>query len=145
MNNIDWHQRADSTPLTVHNITNGKKETPSNGEKVTKYSPRDGRLLYEFDSTDTATVNRAVANAKEAFNDGRWSALSVYDRRLVLLKLADLIEDHKEQFALYECLDVGKPITNALQGDVVSAQIALRNSAEYAEKILSSTGFDGMN
>ena len=143
MISIDWHQRAESTPLTIHNIINGKKETPSGGEKVAKNSPRDGRLLYEFNSTDTATVDRAVANAKEAFNDGRWSALSVYDRRLVLLKLADLIEAHKEQFALYECLDVGKPITRALQGDVVSAQIALRNSAEYAEKIVSSTGFDG--
>ncbi len=143
MISIDWHQRAESTPLTIHNIINGKKETPSGGEKVAKNSPRDGRLLYEFNSTDTATVDRAVANAKEAFNDGRWSALSVYDRRLVLLKLADLIEAHKEQFALYECLDVGKPITSALQGDVVSAQIALRNSAEYAEKIVSSTGFDG--
>jgi len=67
----------------------------------------------------------------------------VEDRRGVLLKLADLIGGHSEQFALYECLDVGKPIARALQGDVVSAQIALRNSAEKAERVLSSTGFDG--
>ena len=56
MTSIDWHQRAESTPLAVHNIIDGKKEIPSGGEMITKYSPRDGRLLYEFASTDTATV-----------------------------------------------------------------------------------------
>ena len=129
MNSIDWHQRAESTPLTVYNIINGKKEISSGGEKITKYSPRDGRLLYEFSSTDTATVDRAVANAREAFNDGRWSNLSVGDRRTILLKLADLVEAHQELFALYECLDAGKPISNALQMDIPSALISLRNSA----------------
>lgn len=143
MTSIDWHQRADSTPLTVHNIINGKKETPSGGETVTKYSPRDGRLLYEFSSTDIATVDRAVTNAREAFNDGRWSQLSVGERRAILLKLADLVETHQEQFALYECLDVGKPISNALRMDIPSALMSLRNSAETAERVLSSTGFDG--
>jgi len=139
---IDWHQRADSARLMVHNIINGKKETPTGGETITKYSPRDGRLLYEFSSSDTATVERAVVNAREAFNDGRWSQLSVGDRRAILLKLADLVEANKEQFALYECLDVGKPIGNALQTDIPSAISSLRNSAEIAERVLSSTGFD---
>ena len=65
------------------------------------------------------------------------------DRRAILLKLADLVETHQEQFALYECLDVGKPISNALQMDIPSAFMSLRNSAESAERVLSSTGFDG--
>ena len=143
MTDINWYQRADQVRLKVTNIINGTKEEATDGESILKYSPRDGRLLYSFLGSDTAIVDLAVVSARAAFNDGRWSALSVYDRRIVLEKLANLIEENKEEFALYESLDVGKPIERALHGDVVSAQAALRNSAEKAERVLSSTGFDG--
>jgi len=143
MNSTNWHELADSNKLAVYNIVNGKKEALFGDDKIDKHSPRDGRWLYSIASGDDSLVDRAVGSAREAFNDGRWSGLSVFDRRKILVKLATLIETHKEQFALYECLDVGKPIASALQGDVRSAQIALRNSAENAEKLLSSTGFDG--
>ena len=35
-----------------------------------------------------------------------------------LLKLADLVEEHQEELALYESMDVGKPISNALTADI---------------------------
>ena len=143
MNSTDWHELASNNNLAVFNIINGKKEALLGDDKIDKYAPRDGRLLYSITSGDNSIVDSAVASAREAFNDGRWSGLSVYDRRKTLVKLASLIETYKDQFALYECLDVGKPIECALQADVRSAQIALRNSAELAERVLSSTGFDG--
>ena len=143
MNSINWHELADNSNFAVYNIVDGKKEELFGDEKIDKYAPRDGRFLYSISSAGDSLVDRAVVSAREAFNDGRWSALSVYERRKTLVKLASLIETHKEQFALYECLDVGKPINNALQMDISSAQIALRNSAEKAEIVLSSAGFDG--
>jgi len=143
MTNINWCQRADEAELAVKNIINGHKEQATGGESISKYSSRDGRLLYSFVGSDAATVDLAVACAKEAFDDGRWSALSVGERRGILLKLADLIEVHKEMFALYECLDVGKPISNTLQVDIPSARHSLRNSAESAERVLCSASFDG--
>lgn len=153
MTAINWHQRADEIELSVCNIIDGisqecrgkgaaDKDTIEN-TLITKYSPRDGHLLYSLSPGDSVTVNQAVASARQAFNDGRWSKLSVYNRKIVLQKLADLIEQHKEEFALYECLDVGKPITNALQNDIPSAVYTLRSCAEKADRVLSSTGFDG--
>ena len=73
-----------------------------------KHSPRDGELLYSFRDGDSSLVNRAVVNARQAFEDGRWCELPAQQRKSVLQKLADLIEVHKEEFALYESLDVGK-------------------------------------
>ena len=145
---IDWHQRADTASLKVFNFIDGLAEdgkTKNNlgDNPICKYSPRDGQLLYQIPQGDSAAVERAVQAAKIAFEDGRWSGLSVWDRKTVLNKLADLIEAHKEEFALYESLDVGKPITNALQGDIPNAAYSLRGCAEKADKVFSSTGFDG--
>lgn len=142
MAETNWNQRAKETKLTIQNFINGQYEDTIGDKTITKYSPRDGSLLYSFQSNDKAAVNRAVANAREAFNDGRWRGLSVYKRKAVLQRLADLIETHKEDFALYECLDVGKPITNALNGDIPRSVSTLRNAAEGADKLLSPSGAD---
>ena len=143
MTAIDWHYRVKETNLSVRNYINGQYEHSPGEELISKYSPRDGSLLYEFRNGDSATVNQAVDNAKQTFKQGIWSGLSVYHRIAVLQKLADLIEAHSEEFALYECLDVGKSITHALQQDVPSAAGVLRGCAEKADKLLSPSGSDG--
>lgn len=81
-------------------------------------------------------MDRAVANARLAFEDGRWSQAPVTRRKRALFILASLIEKHGEELALFECLDVGKPITDALKFDVPAAAAAIRQSAEFADKIL---------
>ena len=148
MGSINWQQRADQINLTVFNFIDGIAEDCSTEKNlginpISKHSPRDGKLLYQMAEGDSTTVNRAVQAAKLAFDDGRWSSLSVWARIDVLNKLADLVEEHKEEFALYESLDVGKPIVRALNGDLGSAIGRLRNSANQADKVFSATGFDG--
>ena len=44
-------------------------------------------------------TDRAVASAREAFNDGRWRNKPVYERQAVLNKLADLVDQHREELA----------------------------------------------
>ena len=65
-----------------------------------------------------ADVDRAVAAARRAFEAGAWSALAPRERKAALLRLAALIEAHKEELALLETLDMGKPIRDALQFDL---------------------------
>lgn len=143
MNEINWLDRAKNTHFQVRNVIDGQYETCSSDETITKRSPRDGTLLYEFGAGNQDDVNRAVANARESFEDGRWRDLSVHQRKAVLHKLADLIEANREEFALYECLDVGKPIANAYNGDVPAAASNLRDAAEGADKLLSLAASDG--
>jgi acyl-CoA reductase-like NAD-dependent aldehyde dehydrogenase len=79
-------------------------------------------------------VEEAVAAARRAFQDRRWSGKSVLARKDILLKLATLIERHREELALLECLDVGKPIGDAWRFDVPTAAACLRFNAEAADK-----------
>ena len=143
MLSINWHQKARNTNLQVCNFLDGKPTHSLSSEQVTKSSPRDGSLLYQFGQGSGEEVDQAVANAREAFNDHRWSGLTAYERKTVLATLANLIEEHREEFALYECLDVGKPISNALNDDIPSAAHALRRAAEGIDKVLSPSGSDG--
>lgn len=143
MSNTDWHTFANNTQLTVRHFINGHYEDCVGETRIAKHAPRDGTLLYSFAEGNGNDVNQAVAHARTAFNDGRWRNLPVSQRKAVLHKLADLIDEHTDTFALYESLDVGKPITHALGDDVPSAAMTLRECADGAQKILSPSGADG--
>jgi len=143
MTEVDWFTRARKADLHVRNFVNGEYAETRGDDTIHKASPRDGSLLYEFGSGEAGDADQAVANAKESFADGRWSRISVHQRKAVLYKLADLIEEHQEELALLECLDVGKPITNALTEDVPGAAAKIRYSAEAADKLFSPSGTDG--
>jgi acyl-CoA reductase-like NAD-dependent aldehyde dehydrogenase len=134
--NIDWVQRADGLAGRVRNFVDGRW-VDVRGEVLEKRSPRDGRVLSRFGGGDQADVDEAVALAKRALDDGRWAGLPVQHRKDVLYKLATLIDDHREELALLECLDVGKPITGTLDFDLRAAASTIRYSAEAADKINS--------
>lgn len=142
MTNINWRSRAERAELRVQNFINGDYIDCQGEESIAKTSPRDGSALYEFLSGTGEEVDRAVQSAQQAFNDGRWSGQSLQSRKAVLQKLADLIDAHKEELALYDCLDVGKPITTTLEEDMPLAAATIRDCAEGADKLLSSSGSD---
>ena len=141
----NWQQRAENTTFCTRNFIDGKYVDCLGVDSINKYSPRDGSLLYTLPCGNGAEVEQAVTSARTAFEDGRWSNLPVQERKAVLQKLADLVDRHGETFALYETLDVGKPISSSLFGDVPSAVSSLRNSAEGADKVYAAAGIDGGN
>ena len=143
MDKTNWQQLAVDTTFTVRNFIGGRQEHCLGKTPIEKRSPRDGRLLYSFKEGDGSEVDRAVESARAAFDDGRWRNLPQMQRKAVLIKLADLIEEHTQTFALYESLDVGKPIQNALGDDVPSAARELRECVEGADKLLAASGADG--
>ena len=77
----------------------------------------------------------APSPPRRAFADGRWSAKTPEARKEVLLRLAALLRDHTEEFALLDTLDMGKPITETLTGDVPGAAAFLQWHAEAIDKI----------
>lgn len=130
---IDWIARSQVLQLRVRNFVNGHW-CEGGGDLVDKHSPRDGRLLCRFARADSRVVEKAVLTARRAFEDGRWSKLPTQSRKDILHKLASLIETHTEELALLECLDVGKPIRDALTLDVPAAAAIIRFNAEAADK-----------
>ncbi len=142
MQDIDWFHREKSTTFQVRNWINDTYSDCLGEDFIKKYSPRNGKLLYEFATGTGEEVNRAVLCAREAFNKGHWREMTVHQRKNVVNKLADLVEKNKEEFALNESMDVGKPIQAAFHGDTASAAARLRDAADNGDKLLSFCGSD---
>ncbi|PKL99981.1 MAG: aldehyde dehydrogenase PuuC [Gammaproteobacteria bacterium HGW-Gammaproteobacteria-9] len=98
-------------------------------------SPVDGRVLAQVASCEQADAERAVASARAAFDAGSWSRLAPAKRKAVLIRFADLLEANREELALLETLDMGKPIGDSLAVDIPGAARALRWSGEAIDKI----------
>ena len=134
---IHWVNRYESLEPHVMNFIEGRRKPASVSTLRKKYSPRDGRLLYKGATAEPQDVDEAVASARRAFTDGRWSKLSVQRRKEVLLKFAALLDTHRAELALLESADVGKPIRDAFDFDLPSASANIRFSAEAADKYYS--------
>jgi betaine-aldehyde dehydrogenase len=79
------------------------------GERMTIENPATGQALATVAVGSAADVDRAVAAAKTAFYDGRWSRKTPGERARALLKLADLLESRAANFAQVESDNTGKP------------------------------------
>jgi betaine-aldehyde dehydrogenase len=79
------------------------------GGKIAVENPAKAKKIAEVVDASPADVNRAVEAAKRAFDDGRWSKLVPSERAKAIWKLADLLEQHQEQFAKIESENTGKP------------------------------------
>jgi len=103
------------------------------GAVMTVENPATGRPLAEVADASRADVGRAVAAARAAFYDGRWSRLTPAERSKTLWKLADLMEARAEELARVESENTGKPYTYlSLGGDLPFAIDNLRFFAAAA-------------
>jgi len=131
----DWVEQARLLNPFIRNFVGGAWRAQSDATPLEKYGSRDGRLLYRLNSGTLIDAHDAVASARRAFEDGRWSQAPAQRRKDALHRLANLIDTHAEELALLECLDVGKPITDALEVDVPMAAAIVRFNAEALDKL----------
>ena len=99
-------------------LINGELVNSSSGKTVDDIGPASGQPIAQVPESSVEDVNRAVAAAREAFDDGRWSGLTHGARAATLEKFASLLEAHAGEFAELESQDAGKPIKLARDGDV---------------------------
>lgn len=105
------------------------------GGETPVISPIDGRILTTLASASAADVARATANARAAFEDGRWSRMAPAARKAVLHRLADLIDRHTPELAVLGVRDNGTEISMALKAEPGSAAGTFRYYAEAIDKI----------
>jgi gamma-glutamyl-gamma-aminobutyraldehyde dehydrogenase len=135
----EWRTRAARlSPHTGHHI--GGAFVPSrDGATFPVVSPRDGRTVAEVAAAGTADVDRAVAAARHAFDEGPWPRLAPADRKAALLRLADLAERDRRTLALLVSLEMGKPVTEADGIEVRALLGCLRWYAETADKLVDES------
>ncbi len=117
----------------------GRFVKAASGKQFPVYNPATGDVIAEVPEADAEDVNRAVLAARRAFDDGPWPRMSPSERGRMIWKLADLIEQHLEEFAEIESLDNGKPRSVARVADVPLAVDMFRYMAGWATKITGST------
>ena len=129
---IDWHARAAAAVFDGRAVIDGERRDAVAAETFVKASPIDGRQLGPVARCREADVDAAVRSARAAFSDGRWCGKAPAARKKILQRFADKILAAKDELALLETLDMGKPIQFSLAVDVPSTA---RTIAWYAESI----------
>jgi betaine-aldehyde dehydrogenase len=107
-------------PRRFRMFIDGEWADAGDGAVVERFSPAHDVVVSIFAKGTAADADLAVAAARRAFDDGRWSSLSGAGRAAVLLAAARLIRERKEEIALVETLETGKPITQS-RGEVEGA------------------------
>ncbi|MDP3135122.1 MAG: aldehyde dehydrogenase family protein [Burkholderiaceae bacterium] len=85
------------------------------GETFDAHDPATGERLGALAKGGVQDVDAAVAAARRAF-EGPWRKVKPYDRQMLLLRLADIVERDFEELALIETLDMGSPIARTRVG-----------------------------
>ena len=129
---IDWKTRAAAAVFDGRAVIDGQRRDAAAGETYLKTSPVDGRTLGPVARGREADIDAAVASARAAFADARWCGKAPAARKKILQRFADKILAAKEELALLETLDMGKPIQYSLSVDVPSTA---RTVAWYGEAI----------
>ncbi|MEA3030107.1 MAG: phenylacetaldehyde dehydrogenase [Sphingomonadales bacterium] len=99
------------------------------------YDPSTGREIAAIADASDADVDRAVAAARRAFDDGRWSGLPPYQRQRLIEKLADLLEANIAELAELESIDNGKPRAASQGYDLPKSVETLRYMAGWTTKL----------
>src|SRR3984885_2618335 len=140
-----WHARARAVRPVGLAVINGALAAARSGATFDCVSPIDGRVLAAVAACDTPDIDAAVAAARAAFDRGDWADRSPAERKRVLLRFADLVEQATLELALLETLDVGKPIRDSISVDVAATVRCLRWYAEAIDKIYDQVAPTGPN
>ncbi len=135
LSRADWEKRAQDLKIEGRAFIHGEYTAAVSGDTFDCVSPVDGRVLGKIASCDLADAELAVKDARATFNSGVWSRKAPVERKEIMIRFAALLDEHAEELALLETLDMGKPISDSLNIDVPGAARALSWSGEAIDKI----------
>ncbi|ASJ70617.1 aldehyde dehydrogenase [Granulosicoccus antarcticus] len=105
------------------------------GEVFKSINPATGESLTDVAACNSDDVDVAVAKAREAFEDGRWSRRSPSERKSVLIKLCKLLTRESHELAVMESVDSGKTVFDCETVDIPETIHCLQWHAELIDKI----------
>lgn len=141
----DWEAKRDALRIRTQAFIDGHYCDSASGKSFDCISPIDGLSLGQIAECDSFDIDRAVRAARRAFDSGVWSASKPTHRKKVLIRFAQLLQDHAEELALLECLDMGKPVSDALAVDVAASVRCMSWTGEAIDKVygeIAATGID---
>ncbi len=126
---------AANLSLPVCAFVDGGFRPAASGATFESINPATGEKLADIADCGAADVDFAVAKAREAFDDGRWSKAHPSERKEVLIRLCKLLTRESRELAVMESLDSGKAIFDCETVDVPETIQCLKWHAEAIDKI----------
>jgi betaine-aldehyde dehydrogenase len=114
---------------------NGEWAKSSSGKTFPVYDPASEEVIAQVPDCNAEDVDRAVAAARAAFDEGAWASTTAQERGRVLFRLADKIRQNLASLAELECRNTGKPIVEA-EYDINDVATCFEYYGGLATKIL---------
>ena len=115
------------------------------GKTQSIISPIDGKIISELQVANNLDVNEAVLSAREVFDKGHWSNMPPLNRKKIMLRIAEIIEEKTLELTVLGVRDNGTEFNMALRAEPGSAAGTFRYYAEAIDKIygeVSNTSSD---
>ncbi len=109
------------------------------GAQMDIYNPATGAVLTQIAMADQKDVDFAAQKAREAADNGVFSAMSPAERKDILIRLCKLMTRNRHELAVLESIDSGKPIQDCASIDLPEAINTLKWHAEAIDKIYDRT------
>jgi betaine-aldehyde dehydrogenase len=98
---------------TYSMLINGEWVASKSAKTFPVYDPSTEEVIAQVPDANADDVNRAVAAAKAAFEDGPWATTTAQERGRILFRLTEKIRQNLTMLAELECRNSGKPIVEA--------------------------------
>ena len=131
----EWKARAAALRFRNQIWLEGRFQPAASGARFETVNPATGAVLADVARGGAQDIDRAVASARRAFEDGRWSRQTPGQRKEVLLRLANLIRDTVPELALLDSLDMGKLVQDAATIDAPGSAHFFQWHAEAIDKL----------
>ncbi|MGP9746706.1 aldehyde dehydrogenase [Brachybacterium sp. AOP29-B2-41] len=117
---------------TFGHIIGGEEVQSEGGRVFPSIDPFTREPWAEIALGTHVEADRAVQAARRAFDEGPWPRMSAGERRKLIHRFADLIEEHGDELAMADTRDMGKPITQSRGNDVPRTAMNFRFFADHA-------------
>jgi betaine-aldehyde dehydrogenase len=124
---------ATATRTKLQNFIDGEFVDPAEGQTEPVLNPATAEEIAEAPLSTEEDVNRAVEAAKRAFET--WGNTTPADRSMMLLKLADSLDEHADELSDLESANAGKPRHSFLEDEMPAASDCIRFFAGAARNM----------
>jgi len=104
--------------IKAGHVIDGQEVPSLTGRTFVSINPATEQPLAEVAAGDAQDVDRAVQAARRAFDDGRWTHLPPWERGRLLGRVAEIIGQRRDELAMTDALDCGKPLKDNKYGDL---------------------------
>src|ERR1700733_15291221 len=99
--------------MALQELLDDLRKRPGSGDVISVIDPATEETITEFADFGADAVDEAVAAAKSSFEAGVWSQLPGRERAKVIWRIADLIDEHADEFARLHSVNTGMPLMQA--------------------------------